>query len=261
MIPDISIATLQIPDDPLYVFLTWFSGIFWTIAYIVIIYRGFKDKTCGMPLLVLGLNWGWEFTFAFLGTPFIDADSMMNISWQSTPQRIVDGMWFFFDCVILFLKFKYGKKEFDKALPNIGDKLFYPYVCLILLISVLAVMGISVELEDHQGAYAAYQQNIFISSLFIPMALRHGNTDGQSMIIAISKCLGTIAPSAMGAIVIMRSYGVGIDQFLILGFMPYMKLLICCCLMFDVAYIILLYRMFKKEGKNPWTRKPLDAAK
>ena len=257
MIPDISIATLQIPDDPLYVVLTWVSGIFWTFAYINIIYRGFKDKTCGMPLLVLGLNWAWEFTFAFLGTPVFDRSSMMCISWQSNPQRIVDAMWFFFDCVILYLKFRYGRSEYERALPGLGKKLYYPYVILIVFISTLAVMSISVELEDHQGAYAAYQQNIFISSLFIPMALRRGNTDGQSMYIAISKCLGTVAPSAMGAIVLIRSYGVKISDFLVLGFMPYMKLLICCCLLFDVAYIILLYRMFKKEGKNPWTRRPL----
>ncbi len=36
-----------------------------------------------------------------------------------------------------------------------------------------------------------------------------------------------------------------------------MKLLIGSCLMFDIIYIISLYKTFKKEGKNPWTRKPL----
>ena len=39
--------------------------------------------------------------------------------------------------------------------------------------------------------------------------------------------------------------------------MPYMKLLIGSCLLFDIVYMITLYRAFKKEGKNPWTRKPL----
>jgi len=41
--------------------------------------------------------------------------------------------------------------------------------------------------------------------------------------------------------------------------MPFMKMLVFSCLMFDVFYIICLYKMFKKEGLNPWTRKPLKA--
>ena len=48
-----------------------------------------------------------------------------------------------------------------------------------------------------------------------------------------------------------------VSQFLYMETMPYMKLLIGSCLMFDIIYIISLYKTFKKEGKNPWTRKPL----
>ena len=39
--------------------LTIISGLFWTLVYIILIYKGFKDKTCGMPLFVLGLNWAF----------------------------------------------------------------------------------------------------------------------------------------------------------------------------------------------------------
>ena len=258
---EVSIAGLAIPDIPLYNILTVVSGVFWTIAYIVIIYRGFKDKTCGMPLLVLGLNISWEFMFAFMGEPFFHEGSFFCVTAQTTVQRIVDGVWFIFDCVILYLKFKYGRDEYEKALPGFGKKMFIPYVLFIIFISFQAVWFISMELNDHQGAYAAYQQNIFISALFIPMLMRKGSTDGQSMIIAICKCLGTVAPSAMGGIVLIYTYHVPVTQFLYMSTMPYMKLLIGSCLMFDIIYIISLYKMFKKEGKNPWTRKPLDPAK
>ena len=46
--------------------LTLTSGISWTIVYLTIIYRGFKDKTCGMPFFALALNIAWEFIFSFL---------------------------------------------------------------------------------------------------------------------------------------------------------------------------------------------------
>ena len=253
----VTVAGLIIPQEPLYDILTLVSGIFWTIVYIDIIYRGFKDKTCGMPLMVLGLNWAWEFQFAFMGSPFFPEGSFFHITDQTPVQRGVDAVWFIFDCIILYLKFKYGRDEYNKALPGFGRKMFVPYILFILFISFQAVWFISIELEDHQGAYAAYQQNIFISSLYIPMLMRKGNTDGQSMVIAICKCLGTLAPDILGGIVLIRSYHVPVAQFLYMETMPYMKLLIGSCLMFDIIYIISLYKTFKKEGKNPWTRKPL----
>ena len=40
-----------------------------------------------------------------------------------------------------------------------------------------------------------------------------------------------------------------------------MKFLVIGCMIFDVTYIVLLYKQFIHEGKNPWTRKPLAEAK
>lgn len=33
------------------------SGIFWTITYIALVYRGFKDKSYGMPLAALAAEY------------------------------------------------------------------------------------------------------------------------------------------------------------------------------------------------------------
>jgi len=45
------------------------------------------------------------------------------------------------------------------------------------------------------GAYAAFLQNLLMSVLFIGMLVRRGSTEGQSLTIAISKWLGTLAPT------------------------------------------------------------------
>lgn len=39
------------------------SGIAWTITYIALVYRGFKDKWYGMPMPAMALNIAWELTF------------------------------------------------------------------------------------------------------------------------------------------------------------------------------------------------------
>jgi len=256
---EMSIASLAIPPgDPLYNILTIASGLFWTAAYIMIIYRGFKDKTCGMPLMVLGLNWAWEFIFAFMGTPLFEQYSALDLTWQTPVQRAMDALWFCFDCVILYLKFKYGREEFKQSMPNAPDWWYYPYLILIVAISSACVMFSVHEWGDHQGVYAAYIQNIFISATFISMLYKKGSSRGQSMGIAICKWLGTVAPGAMGALVMIREYGANWSIFVDFTFMPLMKFLIECCFLFDIIYIVCLYSMMKnREHISPWTRKPL----
>lgn len=93
------------------------------------------------------------------------------------------------------------------------------------------------------------------------MLYRRGSSKGQNMGIAICKWLGTLAPSLMGALVMYREYGANWPIFVDFKFMPLMKFLIECCFLFDVIYIIALYRFMKyKEHLNPWTRKPLPEA-
>ena len=42
------------------------SGVLWTMVYLLIIKRGFADKTYGMPLPALCANLSWEFIFSFI---------------------------------------------------------------------------------------------------------------------------------------------------------------------------------------------------
>jgi hypothetical protein len=47
------------------------GGIFWILAYVCIISKGFKDKTYGMPLIALCANNSWEFIFSFILPPSV----------------------------------------------------------------------------------------------------------------------------------------------------------------------------------------------
>ena len=140
--------------------LTIISGLFWTLVYIILIYKGFKDKTCGMPLFVLGLNWAWEFQMGFLGEPFMSTDgTLFGISAaHGTWQRVWDCIWFIFDCVLIYLKIKYGKKEFKATMPHAPDKLWIPYVVFILFISFWAVFFSVYEWHDPNEFYAIHRR-------------------------------------------------------------------------------------------------------
>src|SRR5512138_562428 len=87
------------------------SGISWSIVYIDLIQRGFKDKTYGMPLFALAFNIAWEFVFGFLVVQGINL------------QRVVNIIWFLLDAVIVYTYFHYGRRDFPKTV----EKFFIPW--------------------------------------------------------------------------------------------------------------------------------------
>jgi hypothetical protein len=208
--------------------LTLISGISWTIVYIDIINRGFKDKTYGMPLFALAFNITWEFIFGFLvGDGF-------------SLQKVVNSVWFILDAVIVYTYFKYGRKEFPKTVENF----FIPWSVIAFIVGFITLYFTHLEFEGFWGArYSAFAQNLMMSVLFIGMLVRRNNVDGQSMYIAIFKWLGTLAPT------IQMYLQTGSMLILILGIGIFL---------YDVIYMGMLYQKFVELRLNPFTRKSLS---
>lgn len=79
--------------------------------YISLIRQGFKDKTYGMPLFALGLNFAWEAIYAC-------ADLFGgNIGVQA----YVNLIWMVLDAVIVYTYFKHGKENRQKSLVTNAD--------------------------------------------------------------------------------------------------------------------------------------------
>ncbi|MFD3807596.1 hypothetical protein ACFWSF_15380 [Streptomyces sp. NPDC058611] len=75
--------------------------------------------------------------------------------------------------------------------------------------------------------YSAFLQNLLMSGLFIALFASRGGAHGRSLLIAVAKWLGTLAPTVL--------FGVVEDAPFILGLgVP--------CSVFDLAYIGLLLR-------------------
>ncbi|MNY62330.1 hypothetical protein D3C86_1991250 [compost metagenome] len=84
---------------------------------------------------------------------------------------------------------------------------------------------------------------MIMSVCFILMLLERRNSDGQSLVIALSKCSGT-------------GLTVGIYYLFIVheGHADLMNIVIGATFALDLIYIVLIYRQIKAEGKNPWLR-------
>jgi hypothetical protein len=220
----------------MYYFLAGFSGLFWTMTYLLIIYRGFKDKSYGIPMIALTLNISWEFIYSFI-TP------------APAPQRYINIIWFLFDVVILYQFFKYWKSDYDMK-----SKFFYPFFALILVTNFLLVLFIQFDSLPIVGyprgmgrAYSAFGMNLIMSIVFVFMLYQRKSIKGQSIYIALFKMIGTVFADL---------------PFIIYAGLPgtpkatsfVFPLLYGAILIWDLIYIGMVYKQCKIEGINPFAR-------
>jgi len=230
------------------------SGVFWLIAYILIIYRGFKDKSYGMPVVAFIGNIAWEFIFG------LGIERGCAASWSSCPAAIIQArnfLWLLFDFVILYTILKFGRRYFEGILYKyfnaiviggivVTGALIYAIVQEFWIKNIWGVVinGSTPEflpLTLQGGSYyTGFALNVMMSILFVFMLYRRDSIDGQSIYIAISKWLGTVA-----------AYGFmladGIQT-------PVVNILYAVVFVFDVVYIKMVNDKCRAEGINPWRR-------
>ncbi|HEX4443898.1 MAG TPA: hypothetical protein VHZ81_10040 [Galbitalea sp.] len=190
-------------------FLTIASGLAWTIVYIEAIRLGFKYKTYAMPVAALGLNIAWETIYGFhglIGT--ISAQSIINILWAAA------------DVVIVLTFFRFGRGELPKFVTR---PLFIGWGILVFVVCY-AVQALFIgQFGWTDGArYSAFLQNLLMSGLFIAMFAARRGTRGQSLVIAIAKWLGTLAPTIL----------IGV-----LGHLPFILWIGLLCSVLDLTYV------------------------
>ncbi len=211
-------------DSTVATILTLISGISWTLVYLILIARGLRDKTYGMPLFALTFNLSWEFLYAFV----FRGDSI-------SLQQVVNTIWCLFDVVIVYTYLRYGRREFPKS---VSQKWFLPWSLVVMVVSFATLYVAGLEFGIAWGArYSAFGQNLMMSALFIGMLVGRNSVRGQSVYAAILKWIGTAAPTiqfyAQTGSLLILTFGLG-------------------CFLFDVVYIVLLREKFREAGLNPW---------
>lgn len=207
----------------------WYVGsvVLWGITYLECIRVGFKQKTFAMPFWALALNITWELLASFYY--FRDFGII--------PDTIGSIAVLILDAIILFTYLKWGIKYWPA---NVHKKWFLPYSVLVLIIALGAEYTMIRVMGFVQGsAYAAFIQNLLMSILFFNFLIQRNSAEGQNMLIAVTKCIGTLLPTLHAGVV---GIPVGSPNLLIfwLGF---------GCFVFDLLYILALYNV-QNKGKN-----------
>jgi hypothetical protein len=193
-------------------FLTALSGIAWTLVYIDAIRIGFKHKTYAMPVAALGLNIAWESIYA------VDA-----LATSISVQGVINIIWALVDLVIVYTFFRFGRRELPEFVTR---PMFIAWSALVFISSYIVQWMFIVQFGWNPAArYSAFLQNLLMSGLFIAMFVARRGNRGQSLVIAVAKWIGTLAPTIVFGVYENSSF------ILALGIL---------CSIFDLAYVGLL---------------------
>jgi hypothetical protein len=193
--------------------LTLLSGVAWTVVYVLAIRIGFQQRTYAIPAAALALNMAWESTYATRGlaTGDLSVQTFVNMAWAVA------------DVVIVYTFLRYGRRE----LPSfVSRPMFVTWVVLIFAAAYIIQWLFIVEFSWGEAPrYSAFLQNLLMSGLFIGMFVARQGPRGQSIVIAVAKWIGTLAPTIQ--------FGALAGSAFILG-------LGLLCSVFDLVYIGLL---------------------
>ena len=118
----------------------------WTAAYMHIIWKGFKDKSYGVPWSSMMLNVCWEAIFSFNLT---DARLFWFFVWGNR-------LWLLFDVAIVYQFFKYGREV--QTIPWL-KQWFHPVAVASLVLSGVGLYTFTLYFNDLKGVASSMTMN------------------------------------------------------------------------------------------------------
>ncbi|UZD21404.1 hypothetical protein PBT90_17965 [Algoriphagus halophytocola] len=194
-------------------------GLGWIIAYIEALRVGLRDQSYGIPFLTLALNFTWEIYYTYQG----------YLVFGYHVSTIANFFWVLLDLGILYTYFKFGPTEV-----NYSKKRFLAqglaFLALCFLVQHLAFQWLGVV---NGALYVGYLINFLMSFLFVRMYFRRENLKGQSLLIAIPKCIGTFSTTLLFGLIGSKTAGGTHIIILIMGLIIVLT---------DLTYITLIWR-------------------
>ena len=197
--------------------LTLVSAVAWTVVYVEAVRVGWRGRTYAVPAAALALNLAWEWLYAGHGLATRPDDA----------QTWVDVVWGLADVAILVTYLRWGRRDLPAL---VGRRLFVLWVAGLLLTAGVVQGAIAAELGfagSRAAVVSSFLQNLLMSGLFIAMFVGRGGPRGQSVLIAVSKWLGTLAPTLLFGVLRHSHFALGIGLL---------------CSVFDLGYLGLLLR-------------------
>jgi hypothetical protein len=205
-------------------FLILVTALAWTAVYVEAVRIGFRQKTHAIPALAIGLNFASESMYAVY-------DAITGVYMEAA----VNAVWAAADVLIIVTLLRSIRKTLAHELPE-----WMLIAGLVLLFAVsYSIQGLfAYQFGVHWGSrYCSFLQNILMSALFIWMPIMRRGLEGQSLVIAVGKCIGTLAATML--------VGVREGSFFVAG-------LGALCFVLDAAYIGIVTWFYRRFDRARW---------
>ena len=175
--------------------LATLGDVLWLVAYALILIKGFKDRTYGIPLVAICLNFTWEFWFAVVEPP------------ASRIAHITHFLWLLLDIAIVYQLVRWGRKE--QTIPEI-KKYFDPVLAVTMLLALIGQVTLNRQLAhntmfpDAEGSGIAWLINFVMGVLFIFLYFGRRDLRGLSYGGAWAMMIGTLLV-ALGNVLVFTS--------------------------------------------------------
>lgn len=200
----------------------------WTVAYISIIIKAFRDRVYGMPWPSTCLNITWELYYGFL---------CRGVICQTGLPQAVTRAWLLLDAVIVFQLFYYGRAfQSNREL----KRYFYPMVSMSLLLAYIGQVTFTNYNHDPAGVQDAWLINTGMSLFFVTLCATRPALEGLSYPGAWAKMLANLSLAA-GLVMAGGEF----------SRQPLPLFLFATTFLADSFYVFLLHIGGRKHGARP----------
>jgi hypothetical protein len=176
--------------------------ILWSLTYILAIAQGLKDKTYGVPLVAVCLNFTWELYFAVACRFFEGKRAALCTATGMLRWGLI--LWLVLDTVILAQLLKYGWRSQPSLLRFLPEQsqrsVFYALILLLCCVGFYWQYAFVNLLTDQDGNTLAWLTNYVMSWLFVASAFFRPNARGLSYWGGWAMLLGNCAFAAWGVL-------------------------------------------------------------
>lgn len=219
-VPPVTVGAADVPDV-LFAAVAGPTALGWMVTYILSIRQASRDRYVGIPAYLVAVNIAWEFSLTFLLE-------------QTPTQRQINFLWLVFNVVLLYQALRYGPRDY----PGLSARAFRWTLAGVLVWASVVVMVGANEFHDIDGMYTGMIIQVPLSASFIFLLRRRGSSAGQSMYIAVAKTVGSLFA--------------GLTAFVVYPSHHLLQVLVPTYVALDLAYVVLLHKAMRREGRPPW---------
>ena len=153
------------------------TAVSWTAAYALAIRRSLLDRTTSFPAIAVGLNLTWEMLFVFRYP-------------QAGVQGGVNVLWLVLDLILAWTTVSFASSLRVSGGFQLPVAVWFPG---LVALSYVINLGLTSLSGSYDGGLSAFVINLAMSVAFVWMGTNRRDIQGQSVLIAALKLLGSLA--------------------------------------------------------------------